>query len=762
MNYNNVNELQNDVAIKHEDINSIPFPNIDMNNKDINQIPKFFINSPQINDKNLNYSTIPNTTIPNSSETTFPIQESHPNFDTIQTTNSGLTSSLYSSNSSYNTTTSSNLNTITATMSNELPSFKNSTTVSPNPSISSNTPNITVTTTAASTATTPQRKNTSSSVLPFPSVKMLENNTKAAVSSASNTESSMTTSSTSNNNNNNTENNSENNSPNHTPKINAKSFINSNGIIDSDFKPESTGNGKPPYSYATLISYAIQTHPNKQMTLNEIYTWITDHYPYYKKAGNGWKNSIRHNLSLNRLFIRVPRPINEPGKGSYWTVDPSITEDGSSSIAKTRSNRTFSDPVPYNMYQGFNSIPEGPYSAPVYLQQQLQYQQYYANNGMNSQYQVGNPYVVMNNQQQGYFINYQNQNRQTNFVPSPQQQPGYVPSPNLNYESLQVPQKQAGQHISPQLYKQQNPQTIKSPQIYNTQQPQSTLSTQMYNQQTQPAISPQLYNQQIQSIKPTTKLTSQVNPTLYQAQINRASQLHYPIPNSSNTLFTPYNNSSSTYTSTTNKKKVMNRCRSASNGIPLINHNPSSVTSLSNVLLDNPININSQPISFIEKDALKPNTTTVNATSGTLSMDTSVNNDLNLMSNSSASNITTIPSTSNNPQNSTIPTSSSNNNLLQRDFSSESLDSLCQVFSEVNPNKPSESYAPLTDNSANLTDNLINQTTQSTLFNSVSYQNPDDIIANARTPGNTILHPIMEIQQQNNESTTNSNTPYQY
>jgi len=57
MNYNNVNELQNDVAIKHEDINSIPFPNIDMNNKDINQIPKFFINSPQINGNNL-YFTI--------------------------------------------------------------------------------------------------------------------------------------------------------------------------------------------------------------------------------------------------------------------------------------------------------------------------------------------------------------------------------------------------------------------------------------------------------------------------------------------------------------------------------------------------------------------------------------------------------------------------------------------------------------------------------------------------------------------------------
>ncbi|KAJ1937995.1 hypothetical protein FBU59_004584, partial [Linderina macrospora] len=60
--------------------------------------------------------------------------------------------------------------------------------------------------------------------------------------------------------------------------------------------------GKPPYSYATLITYAIMHHPRKQMTLNEIYNWIMDKYPYFKTAGTGWKNSIRHNLSLSKTF----------------------------------------------------------------------------------------------------------------------------------------------------------------------------------------------------------------------------------------------------------------------------------------------------------------------------------------------------------------------------------------------------------------------------------------------------------------------------
>ena len=92
-----------------------------------------------------------------------------------------------------------------------------------------------------------------------------------------------------------------------------------------DMPPVEDDGNKPPYSYAQMIGMAILRAHNRRLTLAQIYEWISTSFAFYREdTKQGWHNSIRHNLSLNKAFNKVERPKGDAGKGCYWVIEPGM------------------------------------------------------------------------------------------------------------------------------------------------------------------------------------------------------------------------------------------------------------------------------------------------------------------------------------------------------------------------------------------------------------------------------------------------------
>lgn len=127
--------------------------------------------------------------------------------------------------------------------------------------------------------------------------------------------------------------------------------------------------GKPPYSYIALISMAIANSPDRKLTLGGIYKFITERFPFYRDNSKKWQNSIRHNLTLNDCFVKIPREPGRPGKGNYWALDPNaedMFESGSFLRRRKRFKRC--DMSTYNAY-----VHDSPVFSPVHVARSATY-----------------------------------------------------------------------------------------------------------------------------------------------------------------------------------------------------------------------------------------------------------------------------------------------------------------------------------------------------------------------------------------------------
>ncbi|XP_034280345.1 forkhead box protein N1 [Pantherophis guttatus] len=91
-----------------------------------------------------------------------------------------------------------------------------------------------------------------------------------------------------------------------------------------------------------LIFMALKNSKTGSLPVSEIYNFMTEHFPYFKTAPDGWKNSVRHNLSLNKCFEKVENKTGSSSrKGCLWALNPAKIDKMQEELQKWRRK----DPV---------------------------------------------------------------------------------------------------------------------------------------------------------------------------------------------------------------------------------------------------------------------------------------------------------------------------------------------------------------------------------------------------------------------------------
>lgn len=103
--------------------------------------------------------------------------------------------------------------------------------------------------------------------------------------------------------------------------VQRKSLVN---LQKKEDTPDMRPYPKPAYSYSCLIAMALKNSKTGSLPVSEIYSFMCKHFPYFKTAPSGWKNSVRHNLSLNKCFEKIEKPAlnGQQRKGCLWAMNP--------------------------------------------------------------------------------------------------------------------------------------------------------------------------------------------------------------------------------------------------------------------------------------------------------------------------------------------------------------------------------------------------------------------------------------------------------